>query len=66
MALKLVQYQICMTCLRLMGESNAVNIRQPRLKDLTWEATKKAYRNIITEEERDSGYLPATFQATSL
>ena len=50
---------------RLMGEGNAVNIRQPRLKNSTWEATKRAYNNIITQEERDSGYLPATFQATS-
>ena len=51
---------------RLMGEGNAVNIRQPRLKNTTWEATKRAYRRIITQEERDSGYLPATFQADIL
>ncbi len=51
---------------RLMGECNAVKIRQPRLKSSTWEATKRAYSKIITQEERDSGYIPATFQAIAL
>lgn len=45
-----------------MGESNAVKIRQPRLKRDTWEATKEEYLKIITQEERDSGYIPVTFQ----
>lgn len=49
-----------------MAEGNAVNIRQPRLKSSTWEATKTAYDSIITQEERDSGYIPATFQANLL
>ena len=47
---------------RLMGESNGVKIRQPRFKKSTWTATKAAYASLIPQEERDGGFLPATFQ----
>ena len=53
-------------CCRLMGESNAVKIRQSRFKKSTWEGTKRAYLRVITQEERDSGYIPATFQVFQL
>jgi len=49
--------------IRQMGESNAVRIRQPRFRRGTWEATKAAYLTTLTEEERASGSIPATYQA---
>lgn len=51
---------------RQMGESNAVKIRQPRFRRATWEATKAAYQTTLTEEERASGSIPATFQVLCL
>lgn len=47
---------------RQMGESNAVRIRQPRYRHATWQATKAAYQTTLTQDERDSGSIPATFQ----
>lgn len=47
--------------LRVMGESNAVRIRQPRLKTATWQAAVQKYREMFGKEE--DGTVPATFQA---
>lgn len=49
---------------RLMGESNAVMVRRPRLRGATWEAICAAYMSTLTEEERQSGSIPATFEVS--
>ncbi len=51
---------------RQMVESNAVRIRQPRYRHATWQATKAAYQTTLTQDERDSGSIPATFQVRTL
>lgn len=47
---------------RQMGESNAVNVRQPRLRLKTWDAARQAYISTLTPEEQARGSVPATYQ----
>lgn len=47
-----------------MGESNAVKVGRPRFQRRTWEATKDAYKRALTEDERQSAALPATYEVS--
>lgn len=61
--LPVIAATLTMHC-RVMGESNAVRIRQPRLKTATWQAAVQKYREMFGKEE--DGTVPATFQVGTL